>query len=278
MTKQSIFLIALCMLTPSIAQCQAGLSASPMTMKFDVSKGGTQSRRILVSNPGKESIEVGITLSDWKRDSLGNIKYAPVGTLENSCSEWLKILPGTTFKLKPSETKQVMVILKSPDSINFSNAKHAMVLISQLNSVKAKQQEKGISILLTVNVGVQIFYNPPGTGEKDIQIVDFKDQMVNDKNAKTERKLYLTLKNDGNIETDGKVTFELNNLVTGKKITLPEKKFYTLPGAVFIVRQVLPANLPKGAFNVTAMVDYGSQYELKIGVLEFKEALAEHTQ
>lgn len=68
------------MLTPSIAQCQAGLSASSMTLKFDVPKGGTQNRRILVSNPGDESMEVGINFSAWKRDSLGNINHAFVGT------------------------------------------------------------------------------------------------------------------------------------------------------------------------------------------------------
>jgi P pilus assembly chaperone PapD len=272
MVKQSFLLIALFMLIASIAQCQAGLSVSPMKLVFDAPPGGTQSLRALVSNAGEESIDVGVSLSDWKRDSLGRIHYAPVGTLKNSCAKWLKILPATTFTLKPSETKQVMVVLKSPDSA-LSSAKNAMVLFSQLNPIKAQQQKKGISILLAVKVGVQIFYNPPGVYKKDIEILNFRDKWLNGKDTLRRRMLYLTLKNRGNVETDGKVTFELNNLETGAKTILPGKKFYTLPGAAFIVREALPANLSPGSFNVTAIVDYGTEYKLKIGVLEFKKTI-----
>lgn len=269
MIKQSL-LIALLLLAAFNAESQVGLSASPMTLQFNAPEGGTQNLTILVSNPGKGKVNVGVSLSDWKRDSMGAIQYAPSGTLKNSCTAWLKILPATSFTLGPSEQKRVMVLLKAPDSV-ISKTLNTMVFFTQLNPLKPARQKKGINILLTVKLGVQIFYTPPGISKKAIKIADFDDVTVAHKDSVGKRALALTLVNTGATETDGKVNLELNNLQTGEKIELPEKKFYTLPGAVFKIIEALPAGLKAGTYSATALVDYGADYELKIGELQFKQ-------
>ncbi|UAY55389.1 fimbrial biogenesis chaperone [Arachidicoccus terrestris] len=269
MIKQYI-LIVLLLAVGFKAVSQIGLSASPMKLEFSASRGGMQSLDVIVSNSGEEQVQVGVSLSDWKRDSMGVIHYYPVGSLKSSCSQWLKILPNANFVLQPLEKKKVSVMLKAADSA-VTKSLNAMLFFTQLNPMKAARQKNGLNILLNVKLGVQIFYTPPGVSKKEVEIAGFNDTLLVHKDSTKESALLLTLVNNGVVETDGKVNFELNNLQTGEKITLPEDKFYTLPGAVFKVVQVLPAGLKKGNYSATALIDYGEDYELKIAELEFKQ-------
>lgn len=261
--------IAILLLGEWQAYGQLGLGASPMVLQYDAPRGGTQNLHLTISNPGKKLVNIGVSLMDWRRDSLGNILYVEPGSLKNSCSAWLQILPSTQFTLKPSEQKEVMVILKVPDQA-VSSSMNSMVFFTQLNSMKAPPK-KGINILLTVRVGVQVFYTPPGLSKKNIEITDFKDTIRIENDSVRRRVLQLTLHNTGEVETDGKVDFALNNLETGEKNNLIEKKFYTLPGDTLLVLEDFPVGIPAGNYSITALVDYGPEYELKIGELQYRQ-------
>jgi P pilus assembly chaperone PapD len=249
---------------------QTGMAASPMKLEFNAPPGGTQSLRVLVSNPTKGVVNVGASLSDWQRDSAGNIVLADAGRLEHSCTNWFKMLPATQFNLQPGESKEVMVLLQAPADAG-KKARAGMLFLTQLNAAKAPAKE-GMNINLTVRIGIQLYYTPPGLTRKEVEIEHFSDTLfAYKKDSAKARILQLRLRNTGELPADGKVNFELTDLKAGKKTPLTEQKFYTLPGALRVLRLLLPPGLAAGDYSVTALVDYGAEYELKIGELEFRQ-------
>lgn len=228
-----------------------------MKLFFDAAPGTPATAYLTLSNPSKRPMEAGISLADWQRDSTGNIVYFPAGSTPNSCSPWLKVIPGERFTLQPGEAKQFTVIMQPPAQAD--SLKNSMLFFTQLNTEAAKG-EQGMHIQIAVRVGVQVIYTPPGLHAKEIDILTF----INSKDS-----LQTMLQNTGQLEANGKAACELLHLTSGKKTTLPDLEFYTLPGARRILRWRLPTGLEKGKYTATMMVDVGMEQELKIGELDF---------
>lgn len=265
MIGKRVPLIVSLLLFFTAARAQVGISASPMKLTFDAQRAGTQTFTVIISNTSARPLELGVDINDWKRNDSGNILCSPVNSLPSSCGSWLKIFPSTGFTLGPSEKKEVTIMMNVPDS-NITVARNSMIFFTQLNPEQGSS--KGMNINIAVRIGIQIFYNPPGNIVKDIEITNFTDSTQRVANAA--KTLLLTLHNNGTIETDGKVNFELTNMTTGKKDSVAQSDFYTLPGASRIIRLPLPATLKHGEYSATALVDYGQEQELKVGELEFK--------
>ncbi len=230
-----------------------------MKLEFNAPAGSSQTQTVLITNPSARALEAVVQLADWTRDSLGNIVSAPPGSLPHSCAGRLRIFPGTNFTLAPGDRKELTLMMDLSGQQHLDQLSNCMLFITQVNP-QTTQQKPGGNVQVTVRVGVQLFYIPPGAHKKDIEILNFKD---------TASQLLLTLQNNGELETDGKVGWELTDEKTGTKVTLPEAHFYTLPGATRLISLPLPESLPPGKYSVTALVDYGREEELKIGELEF---------
>ena len=250
---------------------QVGISASPMNLVFDNIAGTTKSYTVTVSNPTSRILEAGITLADWDRDSTGDIRLYLPGTLPTSCAKIIKVLPSTNFLVQPYEKKDFTVIMDL-SSAKIDSAKNCMLFFTQLNTQRGANVTNGVGIgvNLTVRLGVQIFYNVPTATKKNIEIERFMEDTAKIKDTSIRKNVLLTLKNTGDIETDGKVKFELLNLKTGDKIDLPEAKFYTLPNAKRVLTIAIPIKIKKGKYSITALVDYGPEMELKIGEMEIE--------
>jgi len=250
---------------------QVGISAAPMNLVFDNNSGTTKSYTVTVSNPTARILEAGISLADWDRDSTGDIRLYKPGTLSSSCANLIKVLPSTNFLIQPYEKKDFTVMMDL-SSARVDSAKNCMLFFTQLNTQKGANTTNGVGIgvNLTVRLGVQIFYNVPTATKKNIEIERFMEDTAKIKDSSIRKNVLLTLKNTGDIETDGKVKFELLNLKTGDKIDLPEAKFYTLPTAKRVLKVGIPAKIKKGNYSITALVDYGPEMELKIGEMEIE--------
>lgn len=246
------------------AKAQAGIAASPLKLEYNNQPGSTQSKTAILINPTDQVLKAKVSIEDWKRDSLGNLLFFEAGQLSSSAAKYIRVLPATEITLAPKERKEVTIIVDLPaDKID--SAKNAIVFFTQTNPAPSKLTQNGMSIgvNLTVRVGIQVFYSPFANPKKIIDIKNFVVKESNDKNfAKTAD---LTLINNGQVETTGKVTIELMNVKTGEKIALTELKSYTLPGATRVLPISIPASTPKGSYVLTAMVDYGPDQELKIG-------------
>lgn len=244
---------------------QAGISVSPGRLYYKLPGGGAGKQYVSVTNPTDKELEVGVSLSDWDYEASGNNRIAEPKSLATSCTDWIQILPSSYFILKPNETKQIEVLFKVPSNADVSVPVHTAILFfTQLNPGKSTDQN-GAAIQVTVRMGVKVYHS---FVQKATPVLDFTDfTSYADENAN--KIIELRIENQGTIWGDGKVKWELFNNSNGKKTNLTESEFYTLPKDIRIVKQVLPKDLPKGNYTVSAIMTFGENDIIKIAELEF---------
>jgi P pilus assembly chaperone PapD len=258
----SILLVALFFSTADVF-AQAGITASPSRLFF--SPGNKSEQTITVVNPSSDkNLEVGITLNDWKYDSLGSNVIYTAGELDNSCAKYIKILPSAFFTLAPGESKNVIISTAGvPEDANVP-VRTAMLYLTQLNPGDGKN-ENGAAIKVTVRMGIKIYYSAKvgATPELEITNLETKDE------AGAVKGLRLNFDNTGQLWASGTIKFEFLNKGTGKKYKLDPVEFYTLPGDKRIFDTALPKGMDKGKYTTTAIINYGQSDELKIAEIDF---------
>ena len=242
------------------------MTVSPGKLYYKLSAGASATQKIIVSNPNNKELEIGVSVSDWGYDSLGNNLTYDAGTLETSCADWVQVMPGSYFTLQPNEKRELNVVFTVPANANKDIPVHnAMIFLTQLNPGDAKAAN-GTSIKVTVRMGIKIYHSFSQTEERDIDIVNLKDFTDN---GNTPGYLELELKNTGKSWLEGKIKWELLNTQTGEKRKLDDQDIFSLPGDTRLVRQALPKDLKKGKYTATAVINYGNKDELKVVELEF---------
>ena len=271
MNRRTCFLtvLLLLLLTSSASQssfAQAGISSSPAKLYYRLPPGASGTEKILVENPMDKDLEVGVTIGDWKYDSLGENQLMDAGTLNSSCASWLTVPDGTFFTLKAHERKELKIIMKAPLNTDTSVSVHtAMLYLTQLNPGDAVTDD-GAAIKVTVRMATKIYHAYSSAAQPDVEIADFK--LLPPGNTKTPGILKIGLQNTGKLWLEGVVKMDLLNAATGKKIKMDGIKFYSLPGDYRVLSSALPANTPEGHYTVTAVVKYEQSDELKLAELE----------
>ena len=248
---------------------QAGMTVSPGKLYYKLSPGANGTQKILVSNPNSKELEVGASLSDWDYDVYGNNLTHDAGTLKNSCANWVQILPGTYFTLQPGESRELNVFLNVPPDAKTDIPVHtAMLFLTQLNPGDSRSQN-GSLIKVTVRMGVKIYHTFSQTEDRSIEVLNFTDKQDPAK-KNLPGILELEVENNGKIWLESKIKWELLNTQTGEKQKLADLDSFSLPGDKRIIRQNLPADLKKGRYNATAVINYGNKDQLKVVELEFE--------
>lgn len=262
---RNFILILIGLLIVNQAQAQAGISVSPGRLYYKLNAGASGSQYINLTNPTDKELEVGVSFNDWEYDVSGNNKIAEANTLPTSCTDWIQILPSSYFVVKPGETKQVEVLFKVPTNADTTIPVHTgMIFFTQLNPGTAIDQN-GAAIQVTVRMGVKVYHSFIKENKVLIDFVDFTTYADDNKNKIIE----LKIENQGDLWADGKVKWELFNTSTGKKSTLKDSEFYTLPKDIRILKQQLPTDLAKGNYTVSAILTFGEKDIIKIAELEF---------
>lgn len=248
---------------------QAGMTVSPGKLYYKLAPGASATQKIVVSNPNNRELEIGVSMNDWDYDTLGNNQTYEAGSLKNSGSAWVQVMPGSYFTLQPNEKRELDIILTVPNDANTSIPVHtAMLFLTQLNPGDARAQD-GTSIKVSVRMGVKIYHSFSQVEERNIEVVNFTDILPSKDDTATGGFLELSLENTGKTWLEGKVKWEILNTQTGTKTKLEDQEIYSLPGDKRTVRQSLPANIAKGKYTATAIVNYGNKDELKLVELEF---------
>ena len=250
-------------------RAQAGMTVSPGKLYYKLPPGASATQKIVVSNPNSKELEIGVSMNDWDYDTLGNNQTYDAGTLKSSGSAWVQVMPGSYFTLQPNEKRELDIIFTVPGDANTLIPVHtAMLFLTQLNPGDAKAAD-GTSIKVSVRMGVKIYHAFSQIEEKDIEVVNFTDILPAQNDKTTGGFLELSLQNTGKMWLEGKVKWEILNTQTGSKTKLEDQDIFSLPGDKRIVRQVLPANISKGKYTATAIINYGNKDELKLVELEF---------
>lgn len=227
---------------------QVGMTASPSKLYFKLPGGGTATQKVIVSNPNDRELDVGVSFSDWDYDSVGNNRIYEMGTLKNSCAEWIKVLPASVFTLQSNERRELDVVFTVPQNADRSIPVHtAMVFLTQMNPADSRAQN-GAAIRVSVRLGIKVYHSFVQTENRDLEVIGLKDTTASlpvkgpvAQKAATATLLELQVQNTGKLWIDGKVKWELLNTQTGGKTQMDEQDFYSLPGDKRIIRQYLPA-------------------------------------
>lgn len=259
--SQRFSILALLLMIYSNLYAQSGLSVSPPRNYFTVAVGQSESKKVLVSNPSKTSrLDLAVSLNDWSYDNLGNNVIYDAGTRDNSCANWISIAPQSFFSLAPGESYEMELIVSIPNNLNTTIPVHtAMLYITQINPEDAVN-EHGTNIKVSVRTGIKIYQRFPGPRLPELEIQNFTYDKEN---------LILDFDNTGNIWADGTLTCELINQETGKKTSLPDTVFYTIPKDQRKVVIALPVGLEKGKYIATSMLNYGENATIKMAELSF---------
>ncbi|MDR6300480.1 fimbrial biogenesis chaperone [Mesonia maritima] len=264
--KKAIGLLVLLLFSvTSTVFAQAGIAVTPGRVYYNLDQGAEGSQVIKVTNPTNTELEIGVSFSDWNYLPSGSNNIKEAGTLENSCTDWLQILPDTYFVLEAGETKNVEVAMKVPADVDKTlPVRTSMIFFTQLNPGKAQDQE-GASIQVTVRMGVKIYHSFNTQSSSELEIVDFK----NYKDEQENKIVQINVKNSGDIWTSGTVEWEIFNKNTGKTQTLAKKEFHTLPNDLREIKQILPEDLKSGDYTISAILTYGDSDTINIAELDF---------
>lgn len=263
-------IVVLAILSVHNAFGQAGMTVSPGKMYFTLPAGGSATQKIIVSNPNNAELEVGVSTNDWNYDKVGNNITYDAGTLPTSAAAWIQVMPGSYFTLQPGEKRELDVIFSVPSDANQEVPVHtAMLFLTQLNLGDGRA-ENGTSIKVSVRMGVKIYHSFTQVEERNVEVANFTDILPEAGDKNTSGFLELELNNTGKMWIEGRVRWEVLNTATGDKKKLEDQDVYLLPGDNRFLRQSLPANLPKGKYTASAVVNYGDKDELKLVELEFE--------
>lgn len=263
--KTAFFSISF-LLVITLGHAQTGITIGPPRVYFAINPGQSQTEKIMVSNPSTDyTLELGVSFEDWEYSATGdNLTYSP-GTLPSSCVGWVT-LPEAFFSLKPGESKELDIQMSVP--ANYRNdtvpVHTAMMYVTQLNPRDGVDKD-GANIQIAVRTGIKLYRRPANRQVPDIEIVNFTKQQDSARNWLT-----LHFDNVGKIWADGSISMELLNQSTGQKHELPVIDFYSMPGDKRRQHILLPADLEKGNFIATAIVNYGDVTTVKIAELEFR--------
>lgn len=243
---------------------QTGISVSPPRVYYETTPGSSSTQKITVTNvSAKHTLDLAVSLGDWEYDERGENVMHPANTLENSCAQWISInKEDTYFSLAPGERKDINVTLTNPTIAKDKLAAHTAVLfVSQMNPVDGTDS-KGTKIKVSVKSGIKIFHKKPETTTRKIEIQDLKFD--------TDKKiLNLQFENHSELWTDGKISTDIINTTTGKKISINPIVFYTLPGDIRKLSIPVTALEEKGSYNLSVLIDYGDDNVLEMAELNF---------
>lgn len=243
-----------------------GISVSPSRIFFKGEAGQTISRTITLNNSSTADFNFVASLKDWDRDSLGNKRYYPAGQRKQSNTAWLSLSENST-RVAPGETKLLNLTMTIPPTSQTSQLTNSMLFLTQI-----KEQQKGLQNGLNVNVllevGIQVYHTPTGLDAGNLEFLAFEDRgIVAESAGHNVRRIQVKIRNTGQINKDGYLRFELTNTATGEEIPVKATAIAILPEAEQWIQVDLPAEL-KGPYLAVAILDAGSQYDLKIAEKE----------
>ncbi|GEN74326.1 fimbrial biogenesis chaperone [Chryseobacterium hagamense] len=243
---------------------QTGISVSPPRVYFESGPGGSSTQKITVTNvSSKNSLDLAVSLGDWEYNEKGENIMSAANTLPASCAGWISVKKEDNyFTLAPGQKKDIDVTLTVPATLSDKLLTHTAVLyVSQINPVD-DIDSKGANIKVSIRSGIKIFHKLPAAKNKKLEIQDLSY-------GKSKGMLDLSFINLGDVWADGKISTDLVNTRNGKKTTLENIIFYTMPGNKREIGIPLPAGLEKGKYTASVIVDYGDRDNLELGELNF---------
>ncbi len=224
--------------------------------------GVAPATKLKVKNPGTNRLVIRASCSDWQRDSVGDKKYFPPGTLETSCCPYLTVQP-ETIELGPGQEQELLITLNP--TAQSQRMLNGMLMLTQVNEEvwqgKAKTKAQ---IMFRMRIGVHLYYTPKHVTKRSLSV----DTLLVKSGINELKPLQVKIHNTGDLNLDSHVRFELTNLQTSQEYKVESLAVNTMPAEIIWLKTELPANLPKGRYLIVAIVDSGPESQLEVAELE----------
>jgi hypothetical protein len=247
-------------------EANVGVDIQPTAFKFSAKQGETVVQPVTISNNQAVSVQLSFYLGDWLRDSTGNHKYFPPGTLPISCANWVK-LSRNFLEIPPHSKGTFDLTLSMPDSAAAVEAmRWAMLFVEFVQETEAPVASGNQRITTTVRkqrIGLHIYEEPPTLTEKAFHMTSFHvlDSVKN---------IYrMSCINNGKTPISCKPMLQLTPLdASSDNIKIDGREFPMFPGQKRIVDIAVPEHTPKGRYNVMALLDAGEDLPLEAAQAE----------
>ena len=260
-----IYLFIFFILTGSSSILAQSISMSPTRLFFTGNPGEKVTQTVTLQNSSDKDYVFNLNYKDWAREEDGNKVYLDAGSSKTSNANWISTLENV-ITVPAKSTKEIVVTMQIPANAK-SAVTNSMLFFTQLPQQADKARiQNGIGIITLFEVGLHIFYTPPGNHVKSLDITNIAE--VNNDNAQN-RKVAVSIHNDGNTINDATVEFELTDTDSGKEIKLPAISISMLPNTNQTVQFSLPENI-SGNFLGVAIIKMAESNDLRVGEKNFK--------
>jgi len=264
--RKFIHLFLFVIITAVSSALSQSISMSPTRLFFTGNPGEKVTQTVTLQNSSDKDYVFNLNYKDWVREENGNKVYLDAGSSKTSNAAWVSTLENAVT-VPAKSTKEIVVTMKIPANASKSTVTNSMLFFTQLpqqaDQAKAKN---GIGIITLFEVGLHIFYTPSGNQVKSLDITNIAE--VSSDNT-SDRKVAVSIHNDGNTINDATVEFELTNPDSGKEIKLPAIAISMLPDTNQVVHFSLPENI-SGNFLGVAIIKMAGSNDLRVGEKNFK--------
>ncbi|MEO5790244.1 hypothetical protein, partial [Gelidibacter sp.] len=242
-----------------------GVSMSPTRLFLTGNPGEKVTETVILNNSSDKDYVFNINVKDWKRELDGNKIYSEPGSLDTSNASWISTFENTV-SVPAKSTQEILVTMTIPKDASPSALTNSMLFFTQISTQADKAQtQNGIGIIALFEFGLHVYYTPTGNQINSMEITAIEE--INDAISQ-EKKIAVSVINDGNIVNDATVQFELTNTETGEEIKLDSKAMSSMPGTEQVIYFTLPTSISGQYLGVTIIKMSGTN-DLRVGEKTF---------
>lgn len=246
-----------------------GVSVSPSSMHINIKPGTSIVKEIKVANNTKQNYKFKVGFNDFEMGTNGKPSSLKPNEGKYGLSKWINVSP-SYFEMKPGEKINLKVIIDIPNVPEAQKSSWTIITVEQVIDRQPldggdKPKRVAFGINPSFGFGIYVYQTPPNVKNDSLTIEKFVFH-----NQDGERKIEMVVKNLGDGIGYCYSYIELTNLSTGDQKKMQVKHFTILPQFNRDFFYDLPANLPKGKYNVVGVVDFGSSKKIIAAESEFE--------
>ena len=239
----------------SAGSAQAQVAVSDLEISLNAAQAGERAGAVTVTNTTGAPIQILIDVQDWDRSTLGENRYYPLGTLDQSCRGDVSVFP-LSMRLEAGESQPLRVTYSG----GADRSCWAIVFVQADQS--RDPSVEGAQVSYVIRTGVKVYVEPAGAVRSgDIVAMQFVEP------DSTGRAIAIEFANSGaaHLMVRGAVEIRDEHNQVAANIEIPE--FPVVPGATRISTIALPALTP-GRYVGLALLDYRGD-EIAAGQVQF---------